>query len=206
MSIFPIPPELRGVTLFTFMYLVIAGFFALQTQNWEFIFYIAVVVVFGVFVLVLHRRVGFSKKLLWLMSTWGFLHMVGGIVPTPASWPINGTKHVFYSLWLIPNLLKYDQLVHAYGFGTATWVCWQAIRPSLARKEPTAGILLLCALGGMGLGSFNEVIEFIATLLIPNTNVGGFINTGWDLVSNMVGCTIAALLIWGIRPLQKAAL
>jgi hypothetical protein len=25
--------------------------------------------------------------------------------------------------------------------------------------------------------------------------VGGFVNTGWDLVSNMVGCIIAMLLI-----------
>lgn len=203
MSIFPIPLELRLVTLFTFMYLLIAGFFALQTQNWEFLFYIAVVVVVGVVVLIVHRKVGFTRKLLWLMSTWGLLHMIGGIVPVPENMLISGSKRVVYSLWIIPNLLKYDQLVHAYGFGMATWVCWQAVRSSLSDIEPAFGILFLCALAGMGLGALNEVVEFIATLIIPNTNVGGFVNTGWDLVSNTVGCTIAALFIWGVRPQHK---
>jgi hypothetical protein len=47
----------------------------------------------------------------------------------------------------------------------------------------------------MGFGALNEVIEFIAVLTIPNTNVGGYVNTGFDLVSNLVGCVIAAALI-----------
>jgi hypothetical protein len=48
----------------------------------------------------------------------------------------------------------------------------------------------------MGFGAFNEVIEFAATQTVPETNVGGYVNTGWDLVSNMVGSFIAAGLIW----------
>ena len=50
--------------------------------------------------------------------------------------------------------------------------------------------------GGMGLGSLNELIEFAATLTVPETNVGGYINTGWDLVSNCVGALTAVTLIW----------
>jgi hypothetical protein len=42
----------------------------------------------------------------------------------------------------------------------------------------------------------NEVVEFVATLLIPETNVGGYRNTGWDLVSNLIGATTAATWIW----------
>jgi hypothetical protein len=48
----------------------------------------------------------------------------------------------------------------------------------------------------MGLGAVNEVIEFAAVLLLPNTNVGGYMNTGWDLVANMVGSLVAAVLIY----------
>lgn len=48
----------------------------------------------------------------------------------------------------------------------------------------------------MGFDALNEVIEFVATLLIPNTNVGGYENTGWDLVYNLIGSTIAAAIIW----------
>jgi hypothetical protein len=47
----------------------------------------------------------------------------------------------------------------------------------------------------MGFGALNEVIEFIAVLTLPNTNVGGYENTGWDLVANLVGTIIAALVI-----------
>ena len=45
------------------------------------------------------------------------------------------------------------------------------------------------------LGAGNEVVEFIATLVMPDTNVGGYENTGWDLVSNLIGTVIAAFLI-----------
>ena len=48
----------------------------------------------------------------------------------------------------------------------------------------------------MGFGALNEVIEFIATLMVPNTNVGGYVNTGWDLVANMIGASVAATLIY----------
>jgi hypothetical protein len=42
----------------------------------------------------------------------------------------------------------------------------------------------------------NEIVEFAATLLVPETNVGGYLNTGWDLVANATGATTAALVIW----------
>ena len=36
------------------------------------------------------------------------------------------------------------------------------------------------------------MIEFAATLLLPKTNVGGYVNTGWDLVCNLIGAVLAA--------------
>jgi len=32
-------------------------------------------------------------------------------------------------------------------------------------------------------------------LTLPETNIGGYINTGWDLVSNLAGATVACSLI-----------
>jgi uncharacterized membrane protein YjdF len=196
--------KFKYIGMFTFFYLLVAIFFSIQTGNTEFLFYIAVVLILGVVVLFVDRRVGLSPVLIWLLSLWGLLHMAGGLVPVPESWPVEGSKAVFYSLWIIPNLLKYDHVVHAYGFGLATWTCWQSLRFALKRSEPTGGILFLCVLGGMGLGGLNEIIEFIATLVIPNTNVGGYVNTGWDLVSNLVGSCIAAVMIRTIRSKQRA--
>ena len=41
------------------------------------------------------------------------------------------------------------------------------------------------------------------TLLLPNTNVGGYVNTGRDLVSNLVGAVSTACWIrWPIRILR----
>ena len=200
------PPFPLGVVLFTAAYMVAAGIGAVVRGNTEFLFYIAVMLVLIGLMAVVDRRVQLSRFALWGLSLWGLAHMVGGLVPVPESWPIDGDIRVFYSWWIIPRFLKYDHIVHAAGFGITTVVCWEAMcaavegitgRPK-ATIPPRLGLLVLCAAAGMGFGALNEVIEFVATLLVPKTNVGGYANTGWDLVSNLVGAVIAmvGLRIW----------
>ncbi|MEJ8567309.1 hypothetical protein [Elongatibacter sediminis] len=46
-----------------------------------------------------------------------------------------------------------------------------------------------------GCAALNEVIEFTVTLLVPKNNVGGYVNTALDLVYDLVGAIIAALVI-----------
>lgn len=181
------------VALFTIAYLACASFFAVTRHNGEFILYIAVVLLLGCIVLLLHRRVHLPQSALWALSVWGLFHMLGGFVPVPAALTDNGSG-VLYSLWLIPSTLKYDQALHAYGFAVATWICWLCVR-AVPGIRPTTGILALCALASMGLGALNEIIEFFAVLTLPGTNVGGYENTGWDLVSNFTGAVIAATII-----------
>ena len=105
--------------------------------------------------------------------------------------------------------LKYDQVVHAYGFGVATWLCWQGLCGALTRNgamgatdslppQPTPGLMLIVATAGMGLGAVNEIVEFIATR-ITVTNVGGYVNTGWDLVFNAIGAIGTAFIIYYMR-------
>jgi uncharacterized membrane protein YjdF len=186
---------LLRVSLFTAAYLLVATPFAFSQHNTEFLFYIGVVLLLAVVVLLLHRKVKLSAGVLWALSLWGLLHMLGGLVRLPASWPTDNDSGVLYSLWLIPGLLKYDNPVHAFGFAVATQVCWECLR-TIKGIRPTVGILALCALAGMGLGSLNEIVEFAATLMIPGTNVGGYVNTGWDLVANMLGALTTVTLIW----------
>lgn len=188
-------PVNKVVVWFTFAYLAVAGGFALVYQNWEFAFYISVVIVLAVLIMQVHKRVGLPLAALWALSIWGLLHMIGGLMPTPASWPIQGTKHVFYSLWIIPERLKYDQIVHAYGFAVSTWICWLTLRSNLGPGRSSLGVLLISAFAGMGLGALNEIVEFAATLMIKDTNVGDATNTGWDLVSNAIGSFGAAIAI-----------
>lgn len=194
--------EVLPVAAFTSLYIIVATAVALGRGNQEFLLYVVVMVLLMLVVWLVHRSVTLNQPVLWALSLWGLAHMAGGLLPVPASWPIDGGIRVLYSLWLVPDRLKYDQVVHAYGFGVATWVCWQGIRSAIRRRggeaHPSLGLMVLAATGGMGLGAMNEMIEFAVTMLVPETNVGGYINTGWDLVANFVGATTAAFVI-GIR-------
>jgi uncharacterized membrane protein YjdF len=195
------------VGVFTVAYLLVATITAVARGNQEFVFYIVVVVLLIGAVLAVHWRVQLSQGALWALSIWGLAHMMGGLVAVPEGWPVNGETRVLYSLWLIPGRLKYDHIVHAYGFGTTTWVCWQGLRSILrsydANAQPTLGLMVLSAAAGLGFGALNEVVEFAAVLLVPETNVGGYVNTGWDLVANSVGAILAAILIFTLDKSSK---
>jgi len=189
------------VAIVTAAYTITAALVTSRTSNAEFMIYIGVMVILFGLIGWLHARIALTTPTLWCLSAWGFLHMAGGLVPVPESWPIAGDIRVLYSWWLIPGRLKYDQVVHAYGFGVTTWVCWQGLSAAFRHRgpiRPSFGLLVLCAAAGMGFGALNEVVEFAATLTVPETNVGGYVNTGWDLVSNLAGCLIAAIGI-GVR-------
>lgn len=195
-------PAIIAAVVFTIAYMLAATIAAFATGNREFVFYIIVMCVLIAAIGMVHLRVRLSTGAIWALSIWGAMHMAGGLLPLPEAWPINGDIRVLYSLWVIPastpgeGYLKYDQIVHAYGFGVATWVCWQALCAAVDRNlRPTVGLMVLCAAAGLGFGALNEVVEFIATRLGP-TNVGGYDNTGWDLVSNTVGVVVAAAAIY----------
>lgn len=192
--------RLLPVAAFTGAYMTLALAGAAVRGNAEFLFYLAVMAILIAAVWGVDRAVRLSAGALWGLSIWGLAHMVGGLVAAPAGWPAAvADGAVIYNVWLIPGRIKYDHLVHAWGFGITTWVCWQGLRAAMTRRgtapDPSAGLLVLTAAAGLGFGALNEVIEFAATLLVPETNVGGYRNTGWDLVSNLVGATVAVVLI-----------
>lgn len=137
------------------------------------------------FVASVHARAPLSAPVLWGLALWEAAHLAGGIIPSRDA--------VLYNVQLIPVILRYDQLVHAFGFGVAALGCGEFLRARIPGPV-TAGAAFLAALGGMGFGAINEVIEFVTSQLIE-TNVGGYVNTGWDLVANMIGATAAGLWI-----------
>ena len=188
-----------AVVAFTLLYMLAWLIATVLLQNSEFVFYFVVMCVLIVAVGLVHLRVRFHPAALWGLSLWGLAHMAGGLMPIPSSLPILGESHVLYNWWIVPGVLKYDQLVHAFGFGVVTWICWQSLQAAFANRgitiQPSFGLLTLCVAAGMGFGAGNEVVEFIATLTLPGTNVGGYANTGWDLVANFVGSILAAGLI-----------
>lgn len=200
MFIQPKHTSLFWLSIFTIAYIGATTAYALVQGNDEFLYYIGVLclLIFGTFTA--HKKIHYSRALLWALSLWGLAHLAGGLIAVPSHWEIHGDRNVLYSLWLWPGKLKYDQLVHTYGFAVTTWLVWQTLCGIIhgryqRRLHPTFGLLLVCATASMGFGAINEVVEFIATLTLAETNVGGYTNTGWDLVANLFGATIAALII-----------
>ena len=57
---------------------------------------------------------------------------------------------------------------------------------------------------GMGIGALNEVAEFAIGLNVEESNVGGYLNTGRDLVANLLGAAAAALVV--VRRVRSTAL
>jgi uncharacterized membrane protein YjdF len=187
-------PGVLGALAFGLACTVAAGLYSRATGNDEFIYYVRVMAVLMAAVAFVHWRVRLSTPALWLLALWGAAHMSGGLVH------VGEQAGVLYNLWLVGSEngrgIKYDQLVHAYGFGVTTLVCWQCLRPALAEKRATIGLSLLCAFAAAGLGALNEIVEFSATLIMDKTNVGGYENNSWDLVFNMLGALLAAAMIY----------
>jgi len=194
-------PYLAG---FVALYMVGFSAKAVLGGNLEFVFYAAVMVVLIAATAMFHARVRFTTPLLWGLAVWGLLHMAGGNIPIPYSLAPDfspdpsdpGGSTVLYNMRLAAFLPRYDQVVHAYGFGVATLACFQAIRAAAGPGlRMGIGIAFACLLMGVGLGALNEVIEFTATRFME-TNVGDYPNTGWDLVANLLGASLAAVWIY----------
>lgn len=188
----------RWIAAFVTAYYIAFGAFALSRGNNEFVFYGVVMLGFIALVWILHRRCHFPLSTIWMLAVWGLLHMAGGNIPVDSN--TGEGKPVLYSWRPVAWLPKYDQVVHALGFGVATLAAHGSLaavfRGCGARLPVTFGVAFALVCAGMGLGALNEVVEFVATRIFESTNVGGYENTGWDLVSNLVGCIVAAAWLW----------
>ena len=179
--------SIKNLIIFNSIYISLFGLYALLNGNLEFLFYVSIVIFFFFLLLQKYEKLGLSKAALWGLSIWGLLHMAGGNVP------VNGS--VMYNLQLIPIVLKYDQFVHLFGFAAATIVGWELLKPFLKDKFNWTTISILLVMIGLGAGARNEIIEFVAVLLVPETNVGGYYNSSLDLVFDLFGAILAVFFI-----------
>lgn len=181
-------PLEKKVLGFNVAYLAAFLVLALRGGNHEFIIYAGVVLLVMVWILSQQSKVQFGPLILWGLTLWGFVHLAGGTIRV--------RNEVLYGLQLIPVVLRYDQLVHAFGFGVATLVCDHLLARHLSAGQPrTFGLCLLIILMGLGAGGVNEIVEFTLTKLLPETNVGGYDNTMWDMVFNLLGACLAMIYL-----------
>jgi hypothetical protein len=174
---------------------LLAGFSInfIARQNYEFIIYICVILFFLGLIGFTRKKVDYSLCALIVLTIWAALHLAGGGLS------VGGER--LYDVILIPlsqtwPVFRYDQFVHIWGFGAATLVMFDVLNPALAQTDtrPVAtGIVLVMA--GLGIGALNEIVEFIVSLLVPGSGVGGYINTALDLCADLIGALLALLYL-----------
>ena len=182
--------------LFNIIYVTVFAVYYLSIKNYEFLWYVAILLFFLTLILATLKRSRFDRVILWGLSLWGLMHMAGGGVRMGGkvlyAWPI---VHLFGGGESL--VFKFDQFVHFFGFGVATLVFYHLFRAYLSEGRAVNWTVLypLIVLGGMGLGALNEIIEFIAVVIFGQTGVGGYWNTALDLVFNMLGAIGAVIFI-----------
>ncbi|MGI8810681.1 MAG: hypothetical protein ACR2KK_23085 [Acidimicrobiales bacterium] len=148
--------------------------------------YLVIVSAVALAVAAADARVHFSLLVLVGLAIWGFGHLAGGLVPLDGP----GNRILYNAVFL--RWGHFDNVVHAIGFGTSGIAAWEATRSWLpAAPGHRLGTALIVCLLGQGVGAFNEVVEFWSTHLLADTNVGGYENTGRDLVANLLGSAAA---------------
>jgi len=167
----------------------------MSRKNYEFVMYVGVIVFFFILIIITNRKVVYSNTVLWGLTLWGILHMMGGGLL------INRGSMRLYELMIVSlsnnyPVFRYDQFVHIIGFFVATLLMFVLLKPLLKKdlnKWTSVSIVIIMA--GLGVGALNEIVEFAATVVVPETGVGGFLNTSLDLVADLIGAILAMFYI-----------
>lgn len=145
--------------------------------------YLVLVLGAGAVVLRTEPRVRYSTLALTGLAAWGVMHLAGGLIELDDG-------RILYNV-VVARWIHLDNVVHLIGFGSAGVACWEALTAGPSPQLTPARSFGIAWLAAMGLGALNEVAEFASTHVLAETGVGGFQNTGRDLVANLIGGLIA---------------
>lgn len=180
---------LKLTNIFIFWYMKLFLFYAAIINNLEFIFYILIYSGPIIYINIKARK--FLKKyyLIYMsFSVFLIVHMLGGVIH------IEGTR--LYDFYLL-GFIRYDWFVHTVGGFLAAIVAYDILERYFEHKHITKWVLFLIIVSfASGFGAFNEILEFMAVIFLGAAKeVGDYHNNATDLVNNLVGATLATLLI-----------
>lgn len=198
--------ELRHKLLLVFTASYILGFaiYYIRDFNIEFLAYVGVLMLGFFLVAYTYQSARFPFSILCALSIWGLLHMAGGSIK------IDGGVLYGYHIYPFVDrggeffILRMDQVIHMFGFGTTALVVHHLIERFFKKDSVSRFWLSMVAVSSaMGLGALNEMIEFSMVVITPNNGVGGYFNTLLDLVFNTVGALIALSGLHLVRYYRK---
>lgn len=115
------------------------------------------------------------------------VHLAGGLVHVG--------DDVLYNTSPGTELLRYDHFGHALGIFVGARLVWELLVRDAFAVTGRGSLVAVTVLAALGLGAVNEAVEFVATLTHGSSHVGGYTNTGWDLVTNTFAGLLAGLVI-----------
>ena len=169
------------------------GRFILQL-NYEFVIYVLVILLILSLIYASFDAIKYRLVTLAGLTVWSAMHLAGG--------GLFLTEGRLYDFMIFPlsetyPVFRYDQLVHIIGFGAATLAMHDIICPYLKQiRTGSIGITIVLLMAGLGAGAFNEIVEFIVNTVVPESGVGGYLNTSLDQCSNFIGASIAVTYLW----------
>jgi uncharacterized membrane protein YjdF len=130
------------------------------------------------------RTYPFPVSLLVVLEAGIVMHFAGGLVV------MEGRR--LYDHYLAG--IRYDKVVH---FVNAFVVAALVARLYRSRGQPLEGVdRLFVLLTVLGLGGMVEVMEYVVCKTVPGNGVGGYDNNMQDLIANLLGGSLAALVLY----------
>lgn len=185
-----------------FIYFLIAILLSLigyyfSVGNFEFVYYGVLTLLISVpFTLYLIKKLRLPFSLILGI---GFLIVInmfaGGIIFVKGTRLYDWIVIPIFSLTSELSIIKFDQVVHAYGGFIVTLVIYYILRFQDSKNSygaPIFGLVLLLA--GFGAASFYEIVEFFSKAFESN-GVGEYYNTLLDLCSNFLGALVAIFIL-----------
>jgi hypothetical protein len=185
----------KAMLIFTICYLLAFTVVAIAHENYEFLYYTAIMSLLIFIVVLYHKHLSMTTSIMLGLTLVGALHIFGGNIH------VHSIR--LYDYWIINGWFRYDNLVHLVGSFTAALIAFNLLDPHLSHTMRQNRILIsfiIIFIAG-GMGAMNEIFELAAVLYFhAAAQVGGYLNNAFDLVWNLVGGTLAAFFIsWRSR-------
>ena len=184
------------LVFFTALYLFLFTFWAILGKNYEFLYYIIILIILCL-ILILYHKPLLTKYIAMGLTGVALLHLFGGF------WKIHGIR--LYD-WYLFSGFRYDNLMHVSASFVAAFVCYNLLKPHLAEHIRFNTFFMSFILIAMvcGIGAFSEIIELGAVVFLGAAKeVGGYMNNALDLVFNFLGAALACLCLYLYRRFQS---
>lgn len=185
---------LWAILISNLIYVFLFGVHFYKRGNLEFVWYVFIMLLLISIVSFLHLKYNFTKLTLLGISIWGIGHMLGGSTLLTDDRLYN---FVIVNLFTTGDttIFRYDQLMHFYFYIVATAMAYQILIHYIKPDSNWLPISVFLVFIGMGIGAFNEIVEFIPVLFLKETGVGGYFNIAWDIVFNTLGSVVTVLYL-----------